>query len=80
LNEDFYGEEETEMRKLTIYAFSGEYRVFEAPYIRIKMYCPVCKKWVVPERLTLGKAHIYGVHCGMMQELGCVWYSEGESG
>ena len=76
MSKDFYGKEETEMRKLTICAFSGEYKVFEAPYIRIKMYCSVCKKWVVPERLSLGKAHIYGVHCGVMQDLGCVWFEE----
>ena len=72
MRQSFYGEEESEMRKLVIHAFSGEYRVFEAPYIRIKMYCPVCRKWVVPDVLSFGKAHIYGVHCGVMQDLGCV--------
>jgi hypothetical protein len=76
LRSDFYDEEEIEMRKLKIYAFSGEYQIFEAPYIRIKMYCPVCKKWVVPDKLSLGKAHIYGTHCGISQDLGCVWFKE----
>ena len=69
-------DEEKEMRKLKIYAFSGEYRVFEAPRIRIKMYCSVCKKWVIPDRLSLGKAHIYGTHCGVTQDLGCVFFTE----
>jgi hypothetical protein len=73
---DFYDEEETEMRKLKIFAFSGEYQVFEAPRIRIKMYCGYCKKWVVPDKLSLGKAHIYGTHCGVQQDLGCVWHKE----
>jgi hypothetical protein len=76
LRSDFYDKEETEMRKLKIYAFSGEYQVFEAPYIRIKMYCPRCKKWVVPDELSLGKAHIYGTHCGISQDVGCVWFKE----
>jgi len=74
--ENFYDEEESQMRKLRIRAFSGEYEIFEAPYIRIKMYCPVCKKWVIPDRLYLGKAHVYGVHCNISQDLGCVNFTE----
>jgi len=76
MSENFYDEEETQMRKLRIRAFSGEYEIFEAPHIRIKMYCPVCKKWVIPDRLALGKAHIYGTHCNIFQDLGCVIYKE----
>jgi hypothetical protein len=74
--ENFYDEEESQMKKLRIRAFSGEYEIFEAPYIRIKMYCPVCKRWVVPNILSFGKAHIYGTHCKITQDLGCVFYKE----
>jgi len=76
LSENFYNDEETEMRGLKISAFEGEYEVFEAPRIRIKMFCSVCKRWVVPDRLSLGKAHIYGLHCNQFQDLGCVWFKE----
>jgi len=40
--------------------------------LKILMYCSICKKWVVPDKLEVGKAHIYGVHCGVAQELACV--------
>jgi len=36
----------------------------------------LAKKWVIPKSLVLGKARTYGVHCGVMQDLGCVWFKE----
>jgi len=73
---DFYGEEEKKMRELTIHAFGGEYRVLEAPYIRIKMYCGSCGKWVIPDALSFGKTSIYGMHCGVMHDLGYISFQE----
>ena len=70
-------ENEAQMRGLKIFSFNGEYEVFEAQNIRILMFCNVCKQWVIPKRLSLGKAHIYGLHCGVMQDLGCVFFNEG---
>jgi hypothetical protein len=62
---------------LKIRAFKGEYEIFNAEALRIKMYCSICKKWVIPDILILGKAHIYGLHCGIQQDIGCVFYEEG---
>jgi len=50
----------------------GVYELLFAERLKILMYCSVCNKWVVPDKLEIGKAHIYGVHCGVAQELACV--------
>ncbi len=34
--------------------------------------CCVCEKEVEPDELRIGRAHIYAVHCGQAQEVGCV--------
>lgn len=39
---------------------------------KITFKCSKCKKIVVPDRLEIGRAHIYALHCGMLQDVGCV--------
>jgi len=65
---------------MKIKAFKGEYDVFNAKHLSIKMYCTHCKQWVEPNKLILGKAHIYGLHCGVMQDVGCVIFSNDKEG
>jgi hypothetical protein len=60
---------------LKIKAFKGEYEVFVMKF-KIKMQCSICKKWVTPDIVILGKAHVYGIHCGIQQDIGCVFYEE----
>ena len=63
-------------KRLKIRAFNGEYELFETKRLKIEMYCNYCKKWVTPDRLELGKAHVYGLHCGVLQDIGCTFFKE----
>ena len=40
--------------------------------ITILIYCPVCRRIVEPDRVSIGRAHIYAVHCGVAQEVAVV--------
>ena len=62
--------------KLKVTAFKGKYEVYTSERLLILMRCSKCGEWVVPEELSFGKAHIYGKHCGLMQDLGCIIYHE----
>lgn len=39
---------------------------------KILFECSHCKKEVEPDKVVIGRAHVYMAHCGSMQEVGCV--------
>jgi hypothetical protein len=39
---------------------------------KVLFKCSVCKKEVQPDKLLIGRAHIYAVHCKQMQDVGVV--------
>lgn len=59
---------------MKIYAFFGRYQVVQ-PQFKITFKCCVCKQEVTPEQLILGKAHVYALHCGQMQDVGIVIFT-----
>ena len=64
---------------MKIKAFSGKYTILgNLEDLKIQMRCSRCEKWVEPEQLILGRAHIYGLHCGIMQDIGCVTFQKRE--
>lgn len=65
-------------KKLTIRAFSGEYTVITLRDLHINMFCSKCKHWVIPDRIEFGKAHIYGLHCDTLQDIGVVVFLESQ--
>ena len=41
-------------------------------HFKVTFKCFKCKKVVVPDKLEIGRAHIYALHCGLLQEVGCI--------
>ena len=39
---------------------------------KVLFKCCVCNEEVEPDELRIGRAHVYAVHCGTAQEVGCV--------
>lgn len=39
---------------------------------KVLFNCSVCKQEVEPNSLRIGRAHVYALHCGVMQEIGCI--------
>lgn len=39
---------------------------------KVVFTCSVCKREVEPDRLAIGRGHVYALHCDVMQEVGCV--------
>lgn len=40
--------------------------------IKITFKCCKCEKEVEPDRIDIGRAHIYALHCNVMQEVGVI--------
>ena len=40
--------------------------------LKITFQCCRCKKEVVPDELIFGRAHVYALHCELMQDIGLV--------
>lgn len=39
---------------------------------KVVFICCRCKKEVEPDELLIGRRHIYALHCGIQQEIGCI--------
>lgn len=39
---------------------------------KVLFKCCKCGKEVEPDKLDIGRAHVYALHCGMMQDVGIV--------
>jgi len=39
---------------------------------KVKFKCCKCGKEVEPNELRIGRAHVYALHCGVLQDVGCV--------
>jgi len=50
----------------------GSARKVRSYNLKIRFVCSYCKREVEPDRIMIGRAHIYAKHCGTMQELGIV--------
>jgi len=37
------------------------------------VWCSVCKEYVEPDKLLIGRKHIYIIHCNTQQEVGAVF-------
>lgn len=40
--------------------------------IKITFKCSHCKQDVEPDRIEIGRAHIYALHCSVMQDVGVI--------
>jgi len=43
------------------------------PRFRILFKCSCCDREVEPDRLEIGRAHVYALHCRVMQDVGLVF-------